>query len=60
MFWINEHRRATLLERGEFPVFSQARWEASSPPHPTTMYDSVTESESESEPQEEGIGGGAS
>lgn len=58
MFWINESRRATLLERGEYPSFSQARWEASSPPHPTVMYDSITESETE--PEEEDIADEAS
>lgn len=53
-FWINEYRRATLLERGDFePSFSQARDEASSPPHPTIAEESVTESETE--PEDENI-----
>lgn len=53
-FWINESRRATLLEQGDaLASFSQARWDASSPPHPTVMYDSVTESETEPESESE-------
>lgn len=52
-FWINEHRVATLLGRGEVPSFSQARYETSSPPHPTIADDSVTEPETE--PEDENI-----